>query len=194
MLDMKLPVVEIFQSIQGEGARSGTPCTFVRLAGCNEICEFCDTNYEEKESLSIDEIIDRVASLEMDDVVITGGEPTIHNHLSTLVEFLRDKGFCVSIETNGSRMIDFPVDWITVSPKRIPFQQRWGDEIKVLWGTFWSAEIKGFMGCHYNFTWHFIQPIERGGVFTDVGEILDFLKENTEWRLSLQIHKVLKIK
>lgn len=99
-----LGVVEIFDSIEGEGIRTGMPVTFIRLAGCNLRCKYCDTNYAQKETdgqlLSVDDIISRV---NYSAVTITGGEPLLHTEsVIELINKLNKGGHYVNIETNGS--------------------------------------------------------------------------------------------
>lgn len=117
--EMLYPVIEIFDSIQGEGIFAGTPVTFIRFAGCNLACPWCDT----KESWGMDTAAWMSAAtiaskniLPM--VVLTGGEPTIHK-LHDLVEALHKKGCSIMIETNGVNPIpkSLRLDWIVCSPK-----------------------------------------------------------------------------
>lgn len=100
-----LRVSEIFLSIQGESSYSGLPCIFVRLAGCNLKCEWCDTAYhnEKAEQLTIDEVLNRIVRFtDIDLVEITGGEPLIQLEASSLMQLLIDRGYTVLLETNGS--------------------------------------------------------------------------------------------
>jgi 7-carboxy-7-deazaguanine synthase len=106
-----LRVTEIFHSIQGESSHVGRPCVFVRLAGCNLRCRWCDSEYTFTggEKISIDEVIERVRSYECNLVEVTGGEPLAQREAFTLIETLCDDGFEVLIETSGSIDIE-PVD------------------------------------------------------------------------------------
>ncbi len=99
-----LNVVEIFDSIEGEGIRTGRPVTFIRLAGCNLRCSYCDTKYAQKETdgelMSIDDIIKKVNYI---GVTITGGEPLLHqDSVIELINKLNSSGHYINIETNGS--------------------------------------------------------------------------------------------
>lgn len=102
-----LSISELFSSIQGESTLAGTPCTFIRLSGCNLRCSYCDTRYayEGGKELSIASLLEAVDSLGMPLVEITGGEPLIQNGVYTLVDALLNKGYRVMIETNGSQSI-----------------------------------------------------------------------------------------
>lgn len=117
-----MKIIEIFESVQGEGRWMGIPVTFIRLAGCNLHCPWCDT----KESwgdvgteMTIDEIIEKVDSYRPGMVVITGGEPTVQPDLPKLAKSLKERLYYVSIETNGTNHINWEngFNWITCSPK-----------------------------------------------------------------------------
>lgn len=136
-----MKVVEIFNSIEGEGIRAGYPCTFIRLFGCNLNCSYCDSRYacvEEKESsdkfisyapsvMSIPEIMEQVDRLDCMRVTVTGGEPLIHPGIDKLLQALIDGGYEVNVETNGSQF-----------PKRFPvepdefFDYRRNCEVKLI--------------------------------------------------------------
>jgi len=115
-----LALAEIFYSVQGEGTWTGTPAVFVRLAGCNLNCRFCDTDYSTKAFMSCAEVVVRVRELGGDCpmVVLTGGEPFAQSESSALIEALRADGRRVHIESNGTIAAQLPGDvWLTVSPK-----------------------------------------------------------------------------
>jgi organic radical activating enzyme len=113
----RLPVMEIFDSIQGEGAFIGVPVTFIRLVGCNLACPWCDTKESwtqcSDDIKSVDEIM---SECNQDMVVITGGEPCLHD-LTELVDALQGAGKFIAIETNGTLSTPPGVDWVTCSPK-----------------------------------------------------------------------------
>jgi organic radical activating enzyme len=115
-----LQLAEIFYSIQGEGTWTGTPAVFVRLAGCNLACDFCDTDYALKELLPVEAIVERVRALGGDCpmVILTGGEPLAQAATLDLIAALRSDGRRVHIESNGTIYTDLPDDvWLCVSPK-----------------------------------------------------------------------------
>ncbi len=105
---MNLLVNEIFYSIQGESTFAGLPCIFVRLAGCNLRCRWCDTTYAHKngELLSLEEIIEKIRRYSCSLVEITGGEPLLQENTPTLADELLSLGYRVLVETNGSQNID----------------------------------------------------------------------------------------
>jgi organic radical activating enzyme len=115
-----LQLAEIFYSVQGEGTWTGTPAVFVRLAGCNLACDFCDTDYALKELAGIDDVVARVrmvgGSCPM--VILTGGEPLAQRETVALIDALRRDGRRVHIESNGTIFAPLPSDvWLCVSPK-----------------------------------------------------------------------------
>ncbi len=115
-----LQLSEIFYSVQGEGTWTGTPAVFVRLAGCNLSCDFCDTDYSLKSIASVDDIVRAVrdvgSSCPM--VILTGGEPLAQTETPGLVEALQRDGRRVHIESNGTVYAKLPEDvWLCVSPK-----------------------------------------------------------------------------
>ncbi|HTV73871.1 MAG TPA: 7-carboxy-7-deazaguanine synthase QueE [Candidatus Acidoferrales bacterium] len=115
-----LRLAEIFYSVQGEGTHTGTPAVFVRLAGCNLSCDFCDTDFSLKETLSIDEVLARVRALgeACPMVILTGGEPLLQRETPALIDALRADGRRVHIESNGTVAVALPSDvWLTISPK-----------------------------------------------------------------------------
>jgi 7-carboxy-7-deazaguanine synthase len=115
-----LPLVEIFYSLQGEGLRSGQATVFVRFAGCNLACEFCDTDFRVKETYTSEALAEEIERIGGGCrwVCFTGGEPTLHN-LLPLCRLLHSKGYRLQIETNGTRpQPDWEIDHVTVSPKQ----------------------------------------------------------------------------
>ena len=98
-----MKICEIFRSLQGEGTLIGTPTVFVRTAGCNLECAWCDTPYSKKEGneMTIPEILDKVKEYETHHVCVTGGEPLYQKESVKLVDELLNAGFHVSVETNG---------------------------------------------------------------------------------------------
>ena len=117
-----LPINELFYSLQGEGKLAGTPSVFVRTSGCNLRCWFCDsyhTSWEPTHSwMSIDDIVDEVLTFDdADHVVLTGGEPLIHQESVALIDELHEYGYHTTVETNGTIHRDAAIDLASISPK-----------------------------------------------------------------------------
>jgi 7-carboxy-7-deazaguanine synthase len=116
-----LPVNELFESLQGEGKLAGVPSVFVRTSGCNLRCWFCDsyhTSWEPTHAwLSLEDIVAEVDAHGSDHVVVTGGEPLVHDETLALLARLDDAGYHTTVETNGTIDVDGPVDLASISPK-----------------------------------------------------------------------------
>ncbi len=191
-----MKVNEIFYSLQGEGFHTGTPAVFLRLSGCNLRCPFCDTRHESGEEMTESEIVDRICAFPTRTIVITGGEPSLFL-TETLVDALHRKGRKVNVETNGTHRLPDNVDWVTLSPKdaftehAIPVMQRY-DELKVVYdGRKMPDEYRQFDIKH-----RFLQPCDVGDEAKNreiIRETIEYIKQNPQWRLSLQTHKFLDI-
>ncbi len=202
---MLYPVNEIFTSIQGEGAWVGSPCVFIRLSGCNLECSWCDTDHTTHTDMTEDGIVKRVHEIggpDIQHVVITGGEPTLHD-LMPLIHALGDNFKCgVEIETNGTRphtleklKSNFGHElWITVSPKQINdnafISMKLADAVKiVLDGSIDPLVLPGnVIDKHKDRRTAFIQPLSG-----DIKPALEFVKRNQEWRLGVQLHKLIGV-
>ncbi len=119
--DDALPINELFHSLQGEGRLAGVPSVFVRTSGCNLRCWFCDsyhTSWEPSHAwLDLDEIVAEVGNHDADHVVLTGGEPLLHEESVPLLDRLDAAGYHTTVETNGTIHRDAPIDLASVSPK-----------------------------------------------------------------------------
>jgi 7-carboxy-7-deazaguanine synthase len=116
-----LPINELFASLQGEGRLAGVPSTFVRTSGCNLRCWFCDSYHTSWEPTgawrSVEDVLAAVADRDPDHVVLTGGEPLVHDASTDLLRALADRGYHTTVETNGTFVPEAPVDLVSVSPK-----------------------------------------------------------------------------
>ena len=114
-------VAEIYRSLQGEGLLTGKPSAFVRTSGCNLRCRFCDTPYAswqpEGDDLSVDEILEQLAAIETEHVVLTGGEPMLFAELIPLCSGLQALGRHITIETAGTLYLPVECDLMSISPK-----------------------------------------------------------------------------
>jgi organic radical activating enzyme len=113
----KIPIVEIFYSLQGEGARTGQATVFVRVAGCSLACSFCDTDFRPRREMTTEEVTAEVLAFGCEWVCLTGGEPTLFD-LQDLCDSLHAAGCKIQVETNGQHPRPlWRLDHITVSPK-----------------------------------------------------------------------------
>lgn len=194
-----MKVHEIFSSIQGEGANTGLPTSFIRLYGCNQSCPWCDTyqKVDDFTEMSIDEIICRVRD---EWVCITGGEPTIHSELCLLSEALCDAGYLVALETNGTNSIPLGFHRVCVSPKSVwPTEEVFqsADEIKLLVGSEFydtGATIRDFaVGWHQDQKVVSVQPVWDDNYEKNLKEAIE-IAQFYGVRLSVQLHKYLEVK
>lgn len=192
---MKLIVNEIFYSLQGEGGRSGEASIFIRLTKCNLACSFCDTDFAEGDTMTLEKILDVIKVYPCKWIIWTGGEPTIQLKDEHLL-FFRERGYKQAIETNGTRRVPSLIDYITCSPKqdyesirtripavdeiRMPIKE--GDPI---------PDITIFPKADN----YFLSPIFDADKINieNVNYCVELIKEYPQWRLSLQIHKLIHI-
>lgn len=203
------PINQIFYSLQGEGQWTGTPMLFIRLSGCNLHCPFCDTPDQITDSLTQWQILDKLVNLNENTkrVLITGGEPTIHD-LFGLVETLRDSGYTIHLETNGSQT-EFAwqsklFDWVSLSPKTAQLSEvalYLADEVKFLVGIDnWREKIQTFMN-RYRFFLEpepllYLMPLADGQLInnSNVQDAIDYCLTHPEFSLTLQTHKIIGVK
>jgi 7-carboxy-7-deazaguanine synthase len=196
---IEFPVVEIFNSIQGEGIHTGMPATFIRLGGCNLRCPFCDTDHTKYEMLSIRKIEERITNLRNRFIVVTGGEPLIHNNIHSLLKNLSNEGYLTELETNGSiplKDLEEAVSFISLSPK-VPRQfckVESCDSLKILYPYYRNINAKSYSS--FPAKARFIQPIDYQGEVTKSihGAFEEVLRLGYPWRLGLQLHKVIEEK
>jgi 7-carboxy-7-deazaguanine synthase len=197
---VKLPVMEHFYTIQGEGYHQGRASYFVRLGGCEVGCTWCDVKESwlaEKHPLwEVDEIVKEVAGAGANMCVITGGEPLMYD-LTPLTEALQAKGIKTHLETSGAYPLTGKWDWICVSPKRfkLPLEEclKAANELKVIVfhkNDFRFAEenaVKVNSSCHL-----FLQP-EWSKENEALPWVVEYVKEHQQWQISLQIHKYMNV-
>lgn len=187
-----MKVVEIFDSIQGEGQWMGVMRTFVRFAGCNLKCPFCDEakKYGGQTIMTVDEI---VAACKQNGVVLTGGEPTIQPDLIILIGALMQNGHQVALETNGTGVIP-PINnlWVTCSPKAPDYKVCTHDEIKLVVDEHLTFEkAKEIAEAETKFVW--LQPcdVPDPELFQQSrSRIIEWVtKEPNLFRAGIQLHK-----
>ena len=198
--DVSYPLMEDFYTIQGEGVHSGKPAYFIRLAGCDVQCWWCDVKESWDESIHpkvrTGDIVQRAAETGAKIAVITGGEPLLHN-IEALSIRLREEGLKVHIETSGSSPLSGHLDWITLSPKRFkkPLDEvfPYVDELKVVVlknkDLEWAEE--NAKKCPDEATL-LLQP--EWETPSSIGLIVDYVKRHPEWGISLQTHKFMNVR
>lgn len=194
-----MKVNEIFYSLQGEGLQAGTPAVFVRLSGCNLQCPFCDTVHDSGREMSEDEVVAEVKRHAATLVVMTGGEPSLQLTAS-LVDALHAAGRTVAVETNGTHPLPEGVDWVTLSPKdpwlgpQAAPVLREADELKLVYdGSFEPQEYRHIRIRHGRL----LQPCDTGDAERNADVMrrtVDYCLAHPQWRLSLQVHKILNIR
>lgn len=190
---MKLNVVEVFDSIQGEGFWMGTYCTFIRLPGCNYACPFCDTDFSKADFL-----LDTDKQPMQKHVVITGGEPSIHPKIVKLIHELRKAGHHVHVESNGTNVLRLiEADWITISPK----SDEWRKTRKVPnWTKYHRDELKLVVDEQFDaaewlwVTGAWLQPCDGPYLEQSKKRIIELVKQYpNNFRAGIQLHKYYEV-
>lgn len=215
-VQQQLPVMESFYTLQGEGFHQGKAAYFIRLAGCDVGCVWCDVkdSWDAKKhpTFSVEEIVmklkkeTRISNWELGKepstlnlkpiVVVTGGEPLMHD-LTQLTNALHAAGFETNIETSGAHPLSGVWDWICLSPKKfkaplaevVPF----ANELKVVvfnksdfeWAEQYAAQVSSACKLYLQPEW------DKAAQVTPI--IIEYIKENPRWELSLQIHKYINV-
>jgi 7-carboxy-7-deazaguanine synthase len=196
----QLPVMEQFYTLQGEGFHQGRAAYFIRLGGCDVGCVWCDVKdsweADKHPKKTITEIVDAAAQFPGRLAVITGGEPLMHN-LTELTAALHTAGFSTNIETSGAHPLSGTWDWICLSPKKfkapLPGILPLAHELKVVifnktdfeWAEKYAEQVSP--GCKL-----YLQPEwDKAAIVTPL--IIDYIKANPQWELSLQVHKYINV-
>lgn len=197
---LRLPLVEDFYTIQGEGYHTGKPAYFIRLGGCDVGCAWCDAKYAWNPRLypptDIDVVIRRAVECDAQSIVITGGEPLLYP-LAHLTAGLKAEGLKIFLETSGSHPFSGEFDWVCLSPKR---------NLPPLAETFGRAhELKVIIGSEADFEWAeqnaakvnsdcllYLQP-EWSVSEKMMPEIVEYAKKHPKWSISIQSHKFMHI-
>lgn len=192
-----MKVRELFYSLQGEGAQAGTPAVFLRFAGCNLRCSFCDTDFDHGDYMTEEEILTEIAKYPAPLVVVTGGEPSLQL-TESLVDAIHGIGKRVAVETNGTHPLPSNVDWITCSPKAAfvgptgcVMLQR-ASELKVVYDGLHEVSDYGIEADYY-----YLQPCDVGDHIRNqeiLRETIDYILRHPKWRLSLQTHKLIGVR
>lgn len=194
------PLVEIFESLQGEGRNAGRPCVFVRFAGCNLSCPWCDTDHTRRFALSRNDLIKEVKGFRAKSVILTGGEPTIQKGMPELVAALKAEGYWVAVETNGTASEDEApwlgfVDYVACSPKAEfadTLRLARADEVRVVASSESVADFCRRLRERIAATDYYVSPCDRSGDGSDgLATAKAVLGRLDGWSLSVQLHKLL---
>ena len=201
---MTYRVNEVYRSVQGEGERAGHDSVFLRFTGCNLRCSMeagpkspggfdCDTEFESGRPFHLEQLIEwvRAEANGCQWVVMTGGEPSLQVD-SKLVDALHAAGFKLAIETNGSKQVADGIDWITVSPKVAEhcIRQRTATEVKYVRGYGQCLPRTVVQAQHY-----LISPAFSGNQIDQrTMNWCEQLVKGTQWKLSLQQHKIWQVR
>lgn len=194
-----LPVVETFHSIQGEGRWAGTSAFFIRLAGCNVGCPWCDTkeswNAARHAARAVPDLVAEAVASKARIIVITGGEPLMHD-LTELTAFLRRRRLSVHLETSGAYPLTGTYDWVTLSPKPTkpphPSIYRHASELKVVvtapadfrWAEEQASKLAPTVAKFLQPEWYSAQSGKL---------VYQYILDHPTWQMSLQTHKYVGI-
>ena len=196
-----IPILETFLSIQGEGYYAGQSTYFIRTQGCDIGCHWCDEpgswEIDQRNTKSALELLESLEKIKTNTIVFTGGEPLMHN-LDNVCDVMRNAGYKLHLETSGAYPLSGKWDWITLSPKKVrpPLTDIYkiASELKIviynkhdlLWALEQSKIVSDNCLLYLQPEWSRLKEIQP--------YILDFISKNTQWNLSLQMHKYLNIK
>ncbi len=196
----RLPVMEHFYTLQGEGFYQGQAAYFIRLGGCDVGCVWCDVKDSwdagKHPLVSIDHLVQLVQQNPGQIVVITGGEPLMHD-LDELTSSLKAAGVRTHIETSGSSPVSGQWDWITLSPKKfkapLPEILPLANELKIVvfhksdfeWAEHFASLVSPTCKLYLQPEW------SKATQVTPL--IIDYIKVNPQWQLSLQVHKYIGV-
>jgi 7-carboxy-7-deazaguanine synthase len=196
-----LPVMEHFYTLQGEGFHQGRAAYFIRLAGCDVGCVWCDVkdswDGSKHPKYAISDLVAFVKQTPAELVVITGGEPLMHN-LDELTKALHQAGLQTNIETSGAYSLSGQWDWICLSPKKfkapVPDILPFASELKVVvfnksdfdWAEKYAAQVSSSCKLYLQPEW------DKAAQMTP--QIIEYIKAHPQWELSLQIHKYINVR
>lgn len=200
LLGEELPLMEHFYTIQGEGAYAGVAAYFIRIGGCDVGCHWCDVKESWEAAnhpvTSVEEMIINVKQSATKVVVITGGEPLTWN-MDILTHRLKGEGFRVHIETSGAYSFSGQWDWVCLSPKKmkLPVKEAYqkADELKIiiynqndfLFAEEQAAKVRKDCVLLLQVEW---SKRDKMNPF-----VVEYVKNNPQWRISVQTHKYLDI-
>lgn len=198
-LRYEYPIVEMFHSLQGEGFWAGLNAFFIRLAGCDVYCPWCDQKetwvMKKYPLLTVKNILNQLDNINTNNIIITGGEPLLHN-LFPLTKVLKQRGYNTHLETSGSHLFSGNFDWVTFSPK--PYKKPHETIYNHV------SELKVIIDRTEDFMWaeleaekldknipKYLQPQWENEESKQL--VFNYLLNHPQWRMSLQTHKFLNI-
>ena len=195
-----LPLVEDFYTLQGEGYHTGKAAYFIRIGGCDVGCSWCDAKFtwnpESFPPRSVDEVVNRALYYKAKSIVVTGGEPSLYP-LGYLCKKFKENGFKTFIETSGSHPLTGQWDWICLSPKQksppVDGIHMMADELKVIisspndlaWAEQNAQRVKSTCRLYLQPEWSVYKEI--------IQWLVEYVKDNPKWQISLQAHKFMRI-
>lgn len=203
MMSTQYRIVEIFETLQGEGYNTGMPSIFIRFGKCNLACSWCDTDYHRFSWQSLEAILTQVQQYSAKNIIITGGEPAIQPNIELLLTALKELGYFLAIESNGLQNIPAQIDYIAVSPKAHYWQKYQSQHIH------YANEVRVVVddNVHEFCEWvennitaerYYLSPLDNGesnnllATMTLLG-VLNERANKPHWQLSLQTHKLVGI-
>jgi len=196
----RIPIMEQFYTLQGEGHWAGMPAYFIRTAGCDVGCVWCDVKESwtvaEEQYTTVEAVVRQAAASGAPIAVVTGGEPTMYD-LNALTRSLKEAGMRTHIETSGAHPYSGDFDWVTLSPKKFKVAREeyyaLAQELKVIvynqHDLKWAEEEAA--KCDPQKTRFLLQP--EWSRRDRVQQVIDYVKDHPHWRLSLQTHKYINI-
>ncbi len=200
-------VKEVFYTLQGEGYWSGRAAVFCRFSRCNlwtgreadratALCDFCDTEFSGGDRVSQDDLVDMIWSAwpmgaVKPMVVFTGGEPLLQLD-EGLINSVKDLGFYVAVETNGTMPVPNSIDWVCVSPKVIEKTVvKWANELKLVYP---QQKINPEMFVNFPADWLWLSPMDGPNLEANTAAAVEYVMADPRWRLNIQTHKVIGVR
>lgn len=194
-------LVEIFESLQGEGRNTGRPCIFIRFAGCNFNCPWCDTDWKTAFTITLPDLMNEIKTYRVKNVIITGGEPTLVKDIAALIAQLKANNYWIGVETNGSTSRYEAewlnqVDYVACSPKTEyadRLRLEYADEVRVVASSEQTLAFCRTLPAKIKATDYYISPCDFNGKI-DFATAKYVLSQLDGWSLSVQLHKILGFK
>ncbi len=193
---MNLNVKEIFYSLQGEGGRQGEASIFIRLTQCNLKCDFCDTDYKDGKDMKVGEIVSHIKQFPCQWIVWTGGEPTLQL-TEEIILFFKKEGFLQAIESNGHYPLSNSLDYTVVSPKgKTGYAKKINQEVDEIRLPIKAKDVIPSIESLPHANCYFLSPVfieDKESTQLNINYCVEQVKLNPQWRLSLQMHKLIGI-